>query len=140
PAGADRAPRSAVPPTRPARRGARPRLDRGGHRTAPSRAGSETRAVMTRGVEYKTDDEIRVMRKAGLVVAELHRAVREAAVPGATTNDLDAVAAGVIAASGATPNFLGYHGFPKTICTSVNEEVVHGIPSDRVLREGDLLS
>lgn len=95
---------------------------------------------MTRGIEYKTDDEIRVMRKAGLVVAELHRAVREAAVPGATTNDLDAVAADVIAASGATPNFLGYHGFPKTICTSVNEEVVHGIPSDRVLREGDLLS
>src|SRR5690625_6502168 len=95
---------------------------------------------MSRGIEYKTDDEIRVMRRAGLVVAELHRAVREAAVPGATTNDLDEVAAGVIAENGATPNFLGYYGFPKTICTSVNEEVVHGIPADRVLREGDLLS
>src|SRR5690625_2918943 len=95
---------------------------------------------MSRGIEYEADDELRVMRRAGLVVAELHREVREAAVPGATTNDLDEVAAGVIAKNGATPNFLGYYGFPKTICTSVNEEVVHGIPSDRVLREGDLLS
>lgn len=95
---------------------------------------------MSRGIEYKTDDQIRVMRRAGLVVAELHQAVREAAVPGATTNDLDVVAAKVIADNGATPNFLGYYGFPKNICTSVNEEVVHGIPSDRVLAEGDLLS
>src|SRR5690625_7934044 len=95
---------------------------------------------MSRGIEYEADDELRVMRRAGLVVAELHREVREAAVPGATTNDLDEVAAGVIAKNGATPNFLGYYGFPKTICTSVNEEVVHGIPADRVLREGDRLS
>lgn len=95
---------------------------------------------MSARIEYKNDDQIRLMRQAGLVVAALHEAVREAAVPGATTNDLDAVAADVIRKAGATPNFLGYHGFPKTICTSVNDEVVHGIPSDRVLQEGDLLS
>lgn len=95
---------------------------------------------MSARIEYKSDDQIRLMRRAGLVVAELHDAVRAAAVPGATTNDLDRVAAEVIAANGATPNFLGYHGYPKTICTSVNEEIVHGIPSDRELREGDLLS
>jgi len=94
---------------------------------------------MTR-IEYKTDDQIRVMRRAGLVVAKLHSAVREAAVVGATTNDLDRVAAQVIAEAGATPNFLGYYGYPKTICTSVNDEVVHGIPSERELQAGDLLS
>lgn len=91
-------------------------------------------------IEYKTDDQIRLMRKAGLVVAELHRAVRAAARPGVTTNELDEIAAKVIADAGAKPNFLGYYGYPKTICTSVNQEVVHGIPSDRVLEEGDLLS
>ncbi len=95
---------------------------------------------MSRGIEYKSDDQIRLMRKAGLVVAELHQAVKEAAVPGVTTNELDRIAAEVIAANGATPNFLGYYGYPKTICTSVNDEVVHGIPSDRALAEGDLLS
>ena len=95
---------------------------------------------MSRGIEYKTDDQIRQMRKAGLVVAALHHAVRDAAVPGATTNDLDRIAAGGIADHGATPNFLGYYGYPKTICTSVNDQVVHGIPSDQVLDEGDLLS
>src|SRR5690625_310365 len=94
---------------------------------------------MTR-IEYKTDDQIRVMRRAGLVVAKRHSAVREAAVVGATTNDLDRVAAQVIAEAGATPNFLGYYGYPKTICTSVNDEVVHGIPSERELQAGDLLS
>lgn len=95
---------------------------------------------MARGIEYKTDDQIRTMRRAGLVVAELHRAVRAASAPGVTTNELDRIAAAVITENGATPNFLGYHGYPKTICTSVNDEVVHGIPSDRVLADGDLIS
>lgn len=91
-------------------------------------------------IEYKTEEQIRVMRQAGLVVARLHDAVRAAAVPGATTNDLDRVAAQVIEDAGAQPNFLGYYGYPKTICTSVNDVVVHGIPSDQELRAGDLLS
>ncbi|AEG43466.1 type I methionyl aminopeptidase [Isoptericola variabilis] len=91
-------------------------------------------------IEYKSRDQVRVMRRAGLVVADALDAVRAAARPGATTADLDAVAAAVIADAGASPSFLGYHGFPATICTSVNEEVVHGIPGPRVLAVGDVVS
>jgi len=80
------------------------------------------------------------MREAGRVVARMHAAIRAAAVPGATTAELDAVARDVLAANGATSNFLGYHGFPATICASVNDELIHGIPGPRVLRDGDLLS
>ncbi len=91
-------------------------------------------------VEIKTLDQMRVMRRAGLVVARALAAVRDAARPGVTTADLDAVAARVIAEAGATPNFLGYHGYPATLCASVNDEVIHGIPSDRVLEVGDVVS
>lgn len=91
-------------------------------------------------IELKTPDQIRLMRRAGLVVADALAAARAAAVPGATTADLDAAAAGVIAAAGATPSFLGYYDYPATICASVNDEVVHGIPGDRVLQPGDLVS
>ncbi|MEO3754859.1 type I methionyl aminopeptidase [Streptomyces sp. B6B3] len=92
-------------------------------------------------VEIKTPAQIARMRAAGLVVAEVHRACAAAAVPGATTKDLDEVAAKVLAEHGAKPNFLGYGGFPATICTSVNDVVVHGIP-DRttVLASGDIIS
>jgi methionyl aminopeptidase len=91
-------------------------------------------------VELKSLDQVLLMRRAGLVVADALASVRAAARPGMTTADLDAVAAGVIGAAGADPSFLGYHGFPATICTSVNEEVVHGIPGDRVLAAGDVVS
>ncbi|MET9642261.1 type I methionyl aminopeptidase [Streptomyces syringium] len=92
-------------------------------------------------VEIKTPDQIAKMREAGLVVAAIHAATREAAVPGATTKDLDEVARKVIAEHGAKSNFLGYGGFPATICTSVNEVVVHGIPDSRtVLKDGDIIS
>lgn len=80
------------------------------------------------------------MRAAGIVVAETLAVVREAVRPGVTTRELDALAEEEIRARGGEPSFLGYHGFPATLCTSLNDEVVHGIPSDRVLREGDLLS
>ncbi|MDI5965140.1 type I methionyl aminopeptidase [Streptomyces sp. SL13] len=92
-------------------------------------------------VEIKTPEQIAKMREAGLVVAAIHRACREAAVPGASTQDLDEVAARTLAEHNAKPNFLGYGGFPGNICTSVNDVVVHGIP-DRatVLKSGDLLS
>jgi methionyl aminopeptidase len=93
-----------------------------------------------RGVEIKTPDQIALMRRAGLVVGETLALLQSAVKPGITTNDLDALAEDSIRSRGATPNFLGYHGFPATICTSVNEEVVHGIPGDRELRDGDLLS
>ncbi len=92
-------------------------------------------------VEIKTPEQIAKMRAAGLVVAEIHRRCAEAAVPGASTKDLDDVAATVLAERGAKPNFLGYGGFPATICTSVNDVVVHGIPGrDTVLKAGDLIS
>lgn len=91
-------------------------------------------------IELKTPEQVLLMRRAGLVVADALAAARAAAVPGATTAELDAVAARVIADAGATPSFLGYHDYPATICVSVNDEVVHGIPSGRVLEPGDVVS
>ncbi|GEL96289.1 type I methionyl aminopeptidase [Cellulomonas composti] len=91
-------------------------------------------------IEYKTHEQMLLMRRAGLVVADALEAARTAAVPGARTRDVDAAAAAVIAAAGATPSFLGYHGYPATVCVSVNDEVVHGIPGDRVLEPGDVVS
>lgn len=96
---------------------------------------------MADGIQLKTRGELQAMRASGLVLARALDAVRAEIAPGVTTAQLDEVVAAVIAEAGATPNFKGYHGFPATICTSVNAEVVHGIPSlDRVLGEGDLLS
>src|SRR5215472_8031479 len=93
------------------------------------------------GIEIKTQGELDAMREAGLVVAQTLSAVAEAAEPGISTAELDAIAAGVISAAGAKPSFLGYHGYPATICTSVNDQIVHGIPGERVrLAAGDVLS
>jgi methionyl aminopeptidase len=80
------------------------------------------------------------MRKAGKVVAEMHAATRAAARPGVTTSQLDKVALEVIERRGAKSNFLHYRGFPATICTSPNDMIVHGIPGDYVLQEGDIIS
>ncbi len=80
------------------------------------------------------------MRRAGKVVAEMHEATRAAAKPGVTTRQIDAVAREVLERRGATSNFLGYHGFPAVICTSPNDMIVHGIPGDYRLKEGDILS
>lgn len=91
-------------------------------------------------VEYKTPDQVRRMRAAGLVVARALAEVRARVAPGLTTADLDEIAAKVIAEAGATPSFLGYHGYPATLCVSVNDEVVHGIPGGRVLAHGDVVS
>jgi methionyl aminopeptidase len=94
-------------------------------------------------LELKTDDQIRTMRRAGLVVADaLAAARRVAARPGASTGEVDAAAAAAIAEAGATSNFLGYGDppFPATTCISVNDEVVHGIPGRRRLQAGDLVS
>ncbi len=84
--------------------------------------------------------ELDKMRRAGKVVAEMHEATRAAAKPGVTTAELDKVAREVLERRGAESNFLGYHGFPAVICTSPNSVIVHGIPGDYVLREGDILS
>jgi methionyl aminopeptidase len=87
----------------------------------------------------KSRSEIEKMRRAGLIVAETLRDLKQMVEPGITTRELDAYAESKIRASGASPTFKGYHGFPASICASVNEEVVHGIPSDRKLREGDIV-
>jgi len=91
-------------------------------------------------IELKSPAEFELMRAAGLVVADTLTLLRDAVEPGMTTGDLDAVARQSIAAAGATPSFLGYHGFPAVICTSVNDEIVHGIPGDRVICDGDVVS
>lgn len=91
-------------------------------------------------IEYKTPDQVLKMRVAGLVVADTLATVREVAQAGLTTADLDAAAAEAIRAAGATPSFLGYQGYPATLCVSVNDEIVHGIPGARVLEDGDLVS
>lgn len=95
--------------------------------------------VQARGPSIKSASELEAMRKAGQVVARMIAAVKEAVEPGITTKQLDTVAAKELKRQGAKPAFLGYMGFPATICTSVNEQIVHGIPGDRVLKEGDLV-
>jgi methionyl aminopeptidase len=92
-------------------------------------------------IEYKTPEQLAQMRPAGLVVAAALEAMRAAVAPGVCTADLDAIAERVIREAGARPSFKGYHGFPASICSSVNDQVVHAIPSPRqILREGDLIS
>lgn len=91
-------------------------------------------------IEIKTPEQFACMREAGLVVARTLQQVRMQAAPGMTTADIDDIARAELKAAGATSSFLGYHGFPATICVSVNEEVVHGIPGRRPLRDGDLVS
>jgi methionyl aminopeptidase len=91
-------------------------------------------------IEIKSPEQIALMRRAGVVVGETLELLRDAVRPGVTTGELDAIADDHIRARGATPNFLNYHGYPATICASVNDEVVHGIPGDRVLLAGDVVS
>ena len=92
-------------------------------------------------VQIKTPEQLAKMRSAGLVVAEALATMKAAVEPGISTGDLDAIAEKVIRGAGAIPSFKGYQGFPASICASVNEQIVHGIPSARqVLREGDLIS
>jgi methionyl aminopeptidase len=92
-------------------------------------------------IELKTPEQIALMREAGLVVARTLGRLVEAVRPGISTQDLDRIAEESIRDEGAKPNFLGYHGFPAHICTSVNDQIVHGIPSPKtVLRDGDIVS
>lgn len=91
-------------------------------------------------IEGKTPEQLRAMRAAGLVVGRTLALLGEEVRPGMTTRELDTLAEEAIRSSGAAPSFLGYHGFTGTICTSVNEEIVHGIPGTRVLATGDLVS
>ena len=98
------------------------------------------RIQQRRGVEIKSARELKIMAKASSIVATDLREIMELVEPGQTTGDLDAHAERRIREMGATPSFMGYHGFPASICASINNEVVHGIPSNkRVIHAGDLL-
>src|SRR5919202_4290484 len=104
------------------------------------------RAVVRRlrgrsGIELKSPGELEAMRAAGAVVARTLRLLTEHAKAGVTTGELDELAEQSIRDAGAVPSFKGYHGFPASICASVNDQVVHGIPRpDQVLADGDLIS
>ena len=91
-------------------------------------------------VTLKSAREIEAMRRSGAITSRVLTGLIKAARPGMTTNELDALAERGIRQAGGVPTFKGYNGFPGSICASVNDEVVHGIPGSRVLREGDLLS
>jgi methionyl aminopeptidase len=93
-----------------------------------------------RGIEIKSEHEIETMREAAKIVATVLKEISEMVKPGMTTADLDAHAEKRIREMGATPSFKGYHGFPASICSCINHEVVHGIPSrKKVIRAGDVL-
>ena len=91
-------------------------------------------------IELKNLEQLKSMRKAGLVVADTLKLIKDSAQVGMTTIELDEIAVANLKKHNATPSFLGYHGFPAVICASVNEEVVHGIPNKRKLISGDVLS
>lgn len=91
-------------------------------------------------IHYKTAEEIELLRASNLLVSKALAEVARKIAPGVTTLELDRVAEEFIRDNGAVPGFLGYSGYPKTLCTSVNHQVVHGIPSAYVLKEGDIVS
>lgn len=93
-----------------------------------------------RKVELKSDAQLELMSRAGVVTSRALDAAVAAAVPGATTADVDQAFRDVLAANHAESNFLGYYGYPATVCVSVNDQVVHGIPGDQVLADGDIVS
>jgi methionyl aminopeptidase len=84
--------------------------------------------------------EVEQIRKANVVVAEVLERLKTLVVPGVTTDELDGISEEIILSKGAVPAFKGYRGYPKTLCVSINEEVVHGIPNKRKLKEGDIVS
>src|SRR5690242_5506963 len=95
---------------------------------------------MTNRVILKTAPELAIMRQSGRIVAETLALLREHVRPGVTTGELDRLAYEHITKRGAVPSFKGYQGYPASICASVNDEIVHGIPGGRALQEGDLFS
>ena len=91
-------------------------------------------------IKIKTPEEIKIMDEGGKILAKILQQLRKMAKPGITTKDLDKVAYGLVLKYGAKPSFLGHEGFPAALCTSINEEIVHGIPGQRKLRPGDIIS
>jgi len=91
-------------------------------------------------IVLKSASEIALMRSSGIVVADVHAAMRSAIAPGISTRELDAIGYAVIDGVGGEPSFLNFRGYPASTCISVNDEVLHGIPGDRILLEGDIVS
>ena len=91
-------------------------------------------------IQIKDLEQLKVMRRAGLLVGQTLQLLRENIKAGMTTDALDAIASSNIKRGGGTSNFLGYHGFPATICVSINDEIVHGIPGPRIINDGDIVS
>ena len=97
-------------------------------------------SLLPERVEWKTPEQIAVMRRSGHLLHRVHDMLEAEIRPGITTDELDSLAHAMIRDAGATPNFLGYQGYPATLCISVNDVVVHGIPDARPLEEGDVVS
>jgi len=96
---------------------------------------------MSRGkITLKNDKQIAKMRDAGKLVAETHAMIKEFIKPGVTTGELDRITEAYIRANGGIPSFKGFHGFPASICVAVNDQVVHGIPGNQVLQDGDIIA
>ena len=91
-------------------------------------------------IQIKTLEQLKIMRRAGLLVGETLELLKSSIKVGMRTDALDAIAAANIKRGGGTSNFKGYHGYPATICISINDEIVHGIPGDRVIEDGDVVS
>ena len=91
-------------------------------------------------ISTKSARELELMKEAGRIVALAHQAIKEAIKPGVTTKQLDKIAYDVITSNGARPSFKGYNGFPASICASINDVLVHGIPDNTKLKDGDIIS
>ena len=91
-------------------------------------------------ISIKSEEEIKIMTEGGKILAGIMKELEKRVRPGITTKELDRVAETLILKSGGKPSFKGYQGFPATLCTSINEEIVHAVPSQRKLREGDIIS
>ena len=100
---------------------------------------SNSPSTYSGGITVKSPQELDSMRRAGKIVGNVIDLLKAAVAPGMTTKDLDEIAYKEITRQKAKPTFMGYHGFPASICTSVNEEIVHGIPGKRILQEGDIV-
>jgi methionyl aminopeptidase len=113
----------------------KPKAPQQNSQTTPSKQKKRSRAI-----EIKSPQEIEIMRQSGKIVAIVLKEISELVTPGMTTADLDAIAEKRIREMGATPSFKGYYGFPASICSSINHEVVHGIPDrKKIIRTGDVL-
>lgn len=91
-------------------------------------------------IPIKTDSEIKIMRENGKILASIMREIKDRVEPGITTKDLDGLAESLVLKYGGTPSFKNYENYPASLCVSINEQIVHGVPSEKILQEGDIVS